>query len=311
MPLAKTLLWLVVAWFVGGCGGGDDDRATLERVAQVRGYSVLDAALKRAGLDATLAERNAQLTLFAPSNAAFDTFARQLGFADAGTMINILPVSVLRDLLAYHVLPAERRSRALLSGSPGALPTLLNLDGVPAAIDVSAQAGVRLTDAAFNSAAVTLADIDAGNGVLHAIDRVLVPPGVLNLVQMAQVSPLLSGLAQALSTTNLQTVLAGAGPYTVFAPTTAAFAGAAALGLNNPQLTTALAYHVVGANLPAAQLPFNTAVGTLAGQSFVINPGTPPTITDTTVIPARIVATDIRASNGILHVIDKVLLPQL
>jgi transforming growth factor-beta-induced protein len=77
------------------------------------------------------------------------------------------------------------------------------------------------------------------------------------------------------------------------------------------QLSTVLTYHVVAGQVLAAGIPFGAAVPTLAAQSITIDAGAPPTITDTTAAPAALVATDVRASNGVIHVIDKVLIPAL
>jgi transforming growth factor-beta-induced protein len=156
--------------------------------------------------------------------------------------------------------------------------------------------------------------VPASNGVIHVIDKVLVPPGVLNVVQMAQLNPAFSTLVGAVVSANLQGALADpAATLTVFAPTNDAFAAIASTvaGLNTTQLTTVLTYHVLGSQVLAADIPFGTAVATLSGQNITINAGTPPTITDTTATPASIVATDVRASNGVIHVIGKVLIPTL
>jgi transforming growth factor-beta-induced protein len=109
---------------------------------------------------------------------------------------------------------------------------------------------------------------------------------------------------------NLQGTLSGAGPFTVFAPTNAAFA-AAPQNLTVPQLTTVLTYHVLASQVLSTQIAFGTPVATVATQNITINAGTPPTIKDTTAVQAKIVAVDVRASNGVIHVIDKVLIPTL
>ena len=102
----------------------------------------------------------------------------------------------------------------------------------------------------------------------------------------------------------------------LFAPTNVAFAAIASTvaGLTVPQLQTVLTYHVLGSQVLSSGIPFGTPVATVAGQNITINAGTAPviaTITDTTVTPANIVAVDVRASNGVIHVINKVLLPTL
>ena len=137
--------------------------------------------------------------------------------------------------------------------------------------------------------------------------------GKPNIVAVASGNADFSTLVTAIKAADLVDALSAAGPYTVFAPTNAAFQAIASTvaGLTIPQLTTVLTYHVLGSEVLAANIPFGTPVATLAGQNITINAGTPPTITDTTTTAAAIVATDVRASNGVIHVIGKVLIPVL
>ena len=143
---------------------------------------------------------------------------------------------------------------------------------------------MKLTDAVLTEATVTTADVAATNGVVHVIDKVLVPPGVLNIVQMAQLNPAFSTLVGAVVDADLAATLSGAGPFTVFAPTDAAFAAIASTvaGLSPAQLTTVLTYHVLAGEVLSTGIPFGIATPTVSGQSITINAGTPPTITDTT-----------------------------
>ena len=130
---------------------------------------------------------------------------------------------------------------------------------------------------------------------------------------MAWVNPAFTTLVGAVVSANLAGTLSGAGPFTVFAPTNDAFAAIASTvaSLTTAQLTTVLTYHVLPIQVLAADIPFGTPVATVQGQTITINAGTPPTITDSTETPAPIVATDVRASNGVIHVISKVLIPAL
>lgn len=325
MKLMKYFFALLTATLVAGCGGSNDEPIstvsqagatpaagaplTLDKVAGTGGFNALLAAAAKADLGGALADPNARLTVLAPTDDAFNRFAAQLGFASASAMVEALPAATLKSILTYHVLP-ERKQASDLRATP-VEPTLFAFEGNPSALAFdSSQSGVTISDAAMTSAKVTATDIAASNGVIHVIDKVLVPPGVLNLVQMAQVNPQLSSLVDAVVAADLQGVLSGPGPFTVFAPTNEAFSQAPA-GLSKQQLATVLTYHALDKQVLASQIPFGTPVKTLASQTIAINAGNPPTISDTTATAARIVATDIRASNGVVHVIDKVLIPAL
>ena len=138
-----------------------------------------------------------------------------------------------------------------------------------------------------------------------------------SLTVLAPIDTAFSTLVIAVGSAGLVTALATPTPLkTVFAPTNDAFAAIAGTvaGLSVPQLTTVLTYHVLGSQVLSSGPPFGTPVTTLSGQTIRINAGTAPaiaTITDTTSTSAQISAVDIRASNGVIHVINKVLLPSL
>ena len=315
--MKKWLKWLaavVAAISLTACGGGDDDAppGNIVQVAQANNLTALTAAVNKAGLAAPLSDSGASLTVFAPTDAAFGTLATQLGFANATAMVNALPASALANILTYHVLPTKKTAADLIAGS-STQPTLYSFGGSPASLKLSTSGGVSITDAALTVAHVTTADVPASNGVVHVIDKVLIPPGVLNIVQMAQVNPIFTTLVNAVVTANLQGTLSGAGPFTVFAPTNDAFAAiqSTVAGLTTAQLTKVLTYHVLGSQVLAANIPFGSPITTVEGETLTINAGNPPTITDRTATPAPIVATDVRASNGVIHVVSKVLIPTL
>jgi len=332
MRLSTPSIALISAVLIAGCGGSDDPAPiaqaepptasgapapaatapqTIDKLAGASGFNALLAAANKADLAGVLADSNVNLTVFAPTDEAFTRLATALGFDNAAAMVEALPAAALRSILTYHVVSGTRRAADFSAAPQSTASTLYSFDGQPASLAVSSgQSGVTLRDAALTSARVTSADLAASNGVVHAIDKVLVPPGVLTIVQMARLNPELSSLVSAVASANLQTALSGAGPFTVFAPTNAAFAQAPS-GLTPAQLGTVLRYHVLGTQVLASQIPFGTAISTLSTQPLRINAGTPPTVTDTTAAPARIVATDVRASNGVIHVIDKVLIPAL
>jgi uncharacterized surface protein with fasciclin (FAS1) repeats len=215
------------AALVSACGGSDDDDdpvlPTLAQAASTSGFSALVAAAQKAGLDDDLSASSASLTVFAPSNTAFNSLATTLGFADATAMVTALPADVLAKILSYHVLPTRRSASELAAGG-ATQATIYSLGGAATTLGVSTTNGVRLTDAVLTQATVTTPNLPASNGIIHAIDKVLVPPGVLNIVQMAQLNPRFTTLVGAVGSAQLVTTLSGAGPYTVFAPTNDAFA---------------------------------------------------------------------------------------
>lgn len=310
----KRAAALAVVTFVTACGGSDDPPpGTLAQEATEAGFTALVAAADKAGLVPALADGMASLTVFAPTDAAFTTLATRLGFSSATAMVAALDGPTLAKILQYHVLPTRKSASELAAGG-ATQATLYAFEGSAATLALNTTGGVRITDEVLNEATVTTADVAASNGVIHVVDKVLVPPGVLNIVQMAQANPTFGTLVGAVVAADLAGALSDpSADLTVFAPTNQAFDAIASTvaGLSTGQLSTVLTYHVLGSQVLAADIPFGVAVPTLATQTLTINAGTPPTITDTTAAPASIVATDVRASNGVIHVIGKVLIPAL
>lgn len=142
------------------------------------------------------------------------------------------------------------------------------------------------------------------------------PAPTKNVVQLAQATPSLSILVEAVVAADLATTLSGAGPFTVFAPTDAAFAALLtelkitkeALLADKPLLTKVLTYHVVSGKVLKADIPFGKPIKSLQGQEFTID--TSAVITDASARKSQITATDILATNGVVHLIDKVILPK-
>ncbi|MFM8768069.1 MAG: fasciclin domain-containing protein [Rubrivivax sp.] len=137
-----------------------------------------------------------------------------------------------------------------------------------------------------------------------------------NLVETANASLNLSTLAEAVAAADLGATLADAGPYTLIAPTDAAFAALltelgitkAQLLADKPLLTKVLTYHVLSGAVLKADVPLGKAVTTLQGETFTVD--TTLAITDQRARKATITATDVMTSNGVIHVIDKVILPK-
>ncbi len=301
---------------ISACGGNDsgDDRTpgTMVEVATRGGFSGLVLAATKAGLADELSAPASNLTLLAPSNDAFGLLAGQLGFRSIAEMVDALPASTLESILLYHVLPGTLTGPNLLAGGPSQNTSLVQ-GGITQALALDTSSGVRITDSVGRVGVIGLTDIPNDNGVFHIVDRVLLPPGLLTVLQTVQSNPerfqsLINNVSPAL-TTVLNDPSAS---YTVFAPITAAFEPAAPLlqTLAPSQIDAVLSYHVLGTRVLSSQITFGTPLATLlAGQTFIINAGSPPTIDDTSATDARITSLDIIASNGVVHVIDKVLLP--
>lgn len=317
----KSMLVASSVAFLAACGGGDDDDDAVasQNIVQIAqgnpAFSTLVAAVVKADLVDALSG-DTQLTVFAPTNEAFDAAAQAIGLADGTALVETLPADALGKILTYHVVAGDNPSTSLTAGT---LPTLYTFEDSAATLGLSLTGGVILTDALGTTANVTTPDIDASNGVIHVIDKVLVPPGVLHIVQMAQLNPAFSTLVAAVLEANLVATLSGTGPFTVFAPTNEAFAAALAeLDLTaeqllaSPDLAAILTYHVVGGDVRAADVVALVSGGaadvtTVQGDTFNVSPAL--VITDGRARTANLVATDVVASNGVIHVIDGVILP--
>ena len=315
----KKLVAIGSIALMAACGGDDDPvPGTLAQEATGRGFTALVAAADKAGLVPALSASSSTLTVFAPTDAAFTSLATTLGFTSATAMVTALDGPTLAKILQYHVLPAKRTAADLVAGG-ATQATLYTFEGAASTLALNTANGVRITDEVLTQATVTTADVPASNGVIHVVDKVLVPPGVLNIVQMAKLNPSFSVLVEAVVAANLAGTLSGSGPFTVFAPNNDAFA--AALGeltltkaqlLASPDLAGILTYHVVAGNVRAANviaLPKPASVTTVQGSAFTV--GTTLGITDARARSANLLATDVIASNGVIHVIDKVILPPI
>ncbi|NJO69717.1 MAG: fasciclin domain-containing protein, partial [Bacteroidetes bacterium] len=204
-------------------------------------------------------------------------------------------------LLLYHVLGSKVYSSDVATGYA---ETLSKFGDYPISVKIDAGQEVKLN----SSAKVIAVDITGSNGVIHIIDDVIFQPSV---VAIAQQNPNFSILVQAVIKAELVETLSGAGPFTVFAPTNDAFnALFTSLGvsginaLTKADLTPILLYHVVGSNVRSASL--STGKVTTLNGDIDVNVGSSVTINAS----VKVVATDIQGSNGIVHVLDKVLLPK-
>ena len=259
-------------------------------------FKYLRQALVKAGLVSTVASTD--LTIFAPTDDAFETLFSELGIGG----IDDLTAEQLTPILLYHAVAGKVMSTDLSSGY---VPTVNG-----SAIKVDLSSGVMINDAS-----VMIADLKAANGVIHVIDKVLLPPS-MNLVETAiSYDPEFSILVQAVVKAGLKETLETGGPFTVFAPTNDAFVnllselGVASLDdIPMETLVAVLQYHVVSGRVYSSDL-VDGPVPTLNG-TFNIDTSTLK-ITDANSRESGLVPTllDVQATNGVIHVIDKVLLP--
>jgi len=309
----KTMAAVCTVSFLAACGGGDDDpapaapaQANIVQLAQGNpNLSVLVEAVVAADLVSTLSGPG-PFTVFAPTDAAFTALLAELGVTKAQLLADR---ALLTQVLTYHVLPARVPASAVPAGQ-----AITTVEGSIFKIDATAGGALVITDGRNRQSNITQTDVSASNGVVHVIDRVLLPANQ-DIVQTAQASADFSVLVEAVVAANLVPTLQGTGPFTVFAPTDAAFAALLAeLGVtkdallaNTALLTEVLTYHVVPGRVLAAGVPVGTPITTVQGDSFSVNASL--AITDQRGRTANIVATDVLTSNGVIHVVDRVILP--
>lgn len=263
-------------------------------------HTLLEAAVGAAGLvDALNGE--GPFTVFAPTDAAVVALTEALGI----TAEELLALPNLGEILQYHVVGALANAADLSDGQM--ITTLLGSD-----VTVT----INMDGVFINEAMVTVADIAADNGVVHVIDAVLLPPAPVSntVVDIIVNSEDHTVLEAAVLAADLAGALSAEGPFTVFAPTDAAFTALMeALEVSAEELlafeglTDVLLYHVVGAQALAADLTDGQEITTLLDQDVTI------TINGMGVFvnEAMVTVADIIADNGVVHVIDAVLLPEL
>ncbi len=273
-------------------------------------FSILFKAIRAAGLEGALKTKE-PFTLFAPTDAAFAALLAELNLTADQLLAN---KPLLTEVLTYHVLPQKLPARKIADDA-----TPVTVQGQAISFDVQRRAGpdVRITDAQDRQANVIFTNLFARNGVVHVIDKVILPQSK-NIVQIAQGIGDFSILVDAVVAAGLVDTLSGPGPFTVFAPTNAAFASLLAeLGVtaeqllaDKPLLTSVLTYHVVPGRVLASDITEGAQPATVQGQAFTLGLAGGPSITDARGRKANIVATNVQAANGVIHVIDKVILPK-
>ncbi len=280
----------------------------VEVAAQSGAFPTLVAAVQAAGLVDTL-NSDGPFTVFAPTEEAFTTALNTLGITAEQLLAD---TELLTAVLTYHVLALE---------APSDLVATLDGQNVTTVNGADITITINNNTVQVNNATVTTTDIQASNGIIHVIDTVLLPPTEEaqetpgTIVEVAAQSGAFPTLVAAVQAAGLVDTLNSDGPFTVFAPTEEAFTTALnTLGITAEQLladtellTAVLTYHVLALEAPS------DLVATLDGQNVTTVNGADITITinnnTVQVNNATVTTTDIQASNGIIHVIDTVLLP--
>ena len=274
-------------------------------------YSSLAAALEAADLVETL-DGDTNYTVFAPNNAAFDAFLEANNMAS----LDEVPVDLLTQVLLNHVQEGEIMSTNLSTGYINSMATG-SASEEPLSLYINTDEGVSLNGVSN----VTTADVEVDNGVIHAVDAVI---GLPDVTTFATADPNFSILVAALTreddfgyVSTLQSTETPPAPFTIFAPTDTAFADLLAelelSGLNDipsDLLAKVLEYHVVaGSNVTSDALTDEMEVTTLQGGTFTIYFGENVTIVDENNRTTTIGMTDVQSTNGVIHAIDRVLLP--
>ncbi len=276
-------------------------------------FSTLVTALSAAGLGETL-QGEGPFTVFAPTDEAFAALPE-------GTVEGLLEdVPALTDVLLYHVVPGKVMAA-----------DVVGLDSAETVQGTSLTVTAEGEQVMINGAQVVTADIEAANGVIHVIDAVLLPPAgdeameegmtedemaedgptSSTIVDIAVADGRFETLVTALTAADLVETLQGEGPFTVFAPTDEAFAAlpeGTVEGLleDVPALTDVLLYHVVPGKVMAADVVGLDSAETVQGTSLTVTAEGEQVMIN----GAQVVTADIEAANGVIHVIDTVLIPQ-
>jgi transforming growth factor-beta-induced protein len=293
MKKLYLLAFVFISLFLAACQTSQAPNAMTVMEGDQR-FDSFVKSMKDADMEAMLTA-NDPVTLFVPTVEAFVSFIQE-------NAANITP-EVLADVLSYHVAEGKLKAADVIAAK-----SVTTLQG--GSISVEVKDGAVILN---GKAKVLEADIMASNAVIHVIDTVLMPPAKPSIVDIAVADARFSTLVAALQKADLVGALSGKGPFTVFAPTNDAFSALLAqLGisaeelLNSPDLKDILLYHVVAGKATAADVVKLSKVTTLNGKDIAIE------VKDSSVIlngKVKVIITDIMASNGVIHVIDGVLLP--
>jgi len=262
-------------------------------------FSILVAALTQAGLVDAVADPDASLTVLAPTDEAFTRLLNDAGISAADLLQN----PALADILLYHVIPGAATSSDIAGLE---IPVVNSLQGSPIVVNYDVDGSIRVN----GTVNVVVKDIQASNGVIHVIDGVILPPDYaseaeLNIAETATEAGVFNVLLTAAQATGLVPTLTENGPWTVFAPTDEAFAvflasqglTAADLLADEDALRDVLMYHIALDGITSGEVVQETELYMMNGDKVAV--------ADLPLSETR----DVEASNGIIHVLNGVLVP--
>ena len=319
--LKKIIPTLIIALLLfQSCKDNDTDVVIIPETNTIVDIAVNEPDLSNLVTALGLADGNlvsllsgGEYTLLAPNNFAFDLFLTNNGFSS----LDDVPVDILTNILLNHVVGGRLASTDLTTGYATTF-ALSSASQASMSIFIDTSNGVK-----FNGlSSVSAADISADNGIVHVVDAVI---GLPSVVTFAVADPTFSTLVAALTRDDLTTDFVGVlstatgtspAPFTVFAPTNDAFGsllselGIAGLAdIDEPTLDAVLKNHVVaGANVFDTDLTDNMTVTTLGGD-ITANVTGGATLTDSNGRIIDIIATNVQADNGVIHAINRVILP--
>ena len=277
-------------------------------------YSLLASALETTGLDTLLSDPNTQFTVFAPNNESLDAFLKAKGFSNGLTDIDTdEEIALVKNILENHVIAgSEFKANAIINTAPNYIKNAATGPKDLAGGDTNLSMLYTVVEGKVminGSTEVTVPNaFDANNGIIHAVDKVIDLPLISTF---ATADARLSKLVTALTDANLVTTVDELDPATVFAPTNDAFGKLAATPTGG-DLSNVLTYHVI-ADVNVVSTDVIGIIGqetpaTVQGQNIDIIKG-PAIKGKGNTESSGLVILDVQAINGVVHVIDTLLLP--
>ena len=312
-----TLLFLTLA--IHSCSNNDDDDYVMQpktifgHVATSSNYMYLTSALQKTNL-AVVLDGVEEYTLYAPNDMAFARFLMQVGYNN----LDEVPTELLTQILLNHVMVGGIEYRDFVTGYFQTAATSA-ASKTPLSIHIE-QVNMRVT--LNGESRITQGNVRATNGIIHAVDRAVPIPSIVTFAKAdTGLTNLLIALTRPDLTADFASILStdagtSPAPFTVFAPTDQAFVnlltelGVQSLSdIDEPTLKATLTYHVIGeTNALSTDLSDNLELNTLGGP-ITANITGGATLTDGNNRVSKIIAVDVQANNGVIHVIDKVILP--